>query len=459
MRESVNRIMKKSCSKHKGAALIFTVIVLVLLTALVYRLSSAVSQWKHRMQYMIDYQSARYACESGLKYALATIEQVDANCISRPNEPDFSDLFTMSDEDYRLMLEQWAKEMAMQLDANGISKSNFFTDYMNLSRSDSNDSNSQNEQANRESYDINDVNEYAGMTDMNEPNEIYVRGPYGPPWPYVTKPVEIEFGTAKVTIELIDENAKLPLIWGMCTDANSKDESKAAVVTFCEWMQMKQSEIEPLIYELDEMKNVKPFSIALKPVTEITKQAADANSGQTEARGRLARRISRSRQRGRVRERITQQTRPESGHTLDFAKILHSPMVDLEMLAKPVNEDETRNESALKYISLWGTQRINVNTAPRHVLEAAFTFGGDAPDIAQKIIDERKIKPFANNDDFKKRLVSYFSSISKCEPYITTQSDCFSIRVKATSGVARVCASAAVKKENSKVQKIGIIIE
>ncbi|OHB52776.1 MAG: hypothetical protein A2Y10_02090 [Planctomycetes bacterium GWF2_41_51] len=408
---------------------------------------------------MIDYQSARYACESGLKYALASIEEIDVNCISRPNEPDFSDLFTMSDEEYKKMMQQWAIEMAMQLDANGLSKSNFHTDYMDLSRSDSNDSNGMSSRMDPSSYDINDVNANSTSLDMNEPNEIYIRGPYGPAWPYITKPIEIEFGKAKVTIEIIDENAKIPLIWGMSTDANSKDESKAAIVTFCEWMQMLQSDIDPLLSELDKMKDVKPFSIALKPVTVTSTQTADSNSSQAAATGRLARRISRTRSRGRVREKIVEQTRPESGHTLDFAKILHSPMIDLETLAKPVNEDETRSESALKYISLWGTQKVNVNSAPRQVLEAAFTFGGDAPEIAQKIIDERKIKPFASNDDFNKRLVSFFGSISKCEPYITTQSDCFSIRVKATSGVARVCATAAVKKEQSKVQKIGIIIE
>lgn len=450
----MNRKLIKT--QRRGVALIFTVIVLVLLTALVYRLSSSVSQWKHRMQYMIDYQTARYACESGVKYALASMEEVDSNCISRPNEPDFSDLFTMSDEEYKQMMLEWVEAMAMQVDVNGLSKSDFFTKFMDMSRSDSNDSNNLSY-----SYDINDINDINDMStlDANEPNELFIRGPYGPPWPYVTKPVEIEFGNARITIEIIDENAKLPLIWGMCTDANSKDESKAAIVTFCEWMQMKPGEIEPLIKELEEMKDIKPFSISLKPVSVTSKEAGDANTAQTTTPGRTSRRISRIRQRGRVREKISQQTRPESGHTLDFAKIMHSPMIDLEMLAKPVNEDETRSESALKYISLWGTQKVNVNTAPRQVLEAAFTFGGDAPEIAQKIIDERKIQPFTTIDDFKKRLVSFFGSISKVEPYITTQSDCFSIRVKATSGVARVCATAAVKKEKAKVEKIGIIIE
>ncbi|MCE5340817.1 MAG: type II secretion system protein GspK [Planctomycetaceae bacterium] len=446
-------------TQRSGVALIFTVIVLVLLTALVYRISAAVSQWKHRMQYMIDYQNARYACESGLKYAIASMQGLDPNCISRPNEPDFSDLFTMSDQEYKDMMRQWAVTLASQTDPNGLSFSDFTkASAINLNRLDANDVNDINNSYDYNTVDINDYNSMA-MTDINDMNNMYVRGPYGPQWPYVSKPIEIEFGTAKIEVEILDENAKLPMVWALSTDANDKDESKAAVKTFCEWMQMTQSDIATLQTEFDDIKEVKPFSLALKEVTTTTTQAADANtSKQTAANSRTSRRLSRLRQKRTASKTVTQ-TRPASANTLDFAKILHSPMVDLDLLAKPVNEDETRPESALKYISLWGTQKVNINSAPRHVLEAAFTYGGDAPDIAQKIIDERRIKPFASIDDLKKRLVSYYSSIEKSTPYITTLSDCYSIRVRATSGVARVCATAAVKKEKDKIEQIGIIIE
>lgn len=448
-------------TQRSGVALIFTVIVLVLLTALVYRLSAAISQWKHRMQYMLDYQNARYACESGLKYALASMQSLEPNLISRPNEPDFSDLFTMSDQEYKNMMLQWAVFLASQTDANGLKLSDFTkTSKINLNRYDTNDVNDANVSYDYNSVDANDYNSIT-MTDINDINIMYVRGPYGPQWPYVSKPLEIEFGTAKIEVEIIDENAKLPLVWALSTDANDKDAAKAAVTVFCEWMQMNQNEIAALQTQFDEIKDVKPFSLSLKEVTTVTTQTADANAGAAQAApdNRVARRLSRLRQRRANALQTITQTRSASGHTLDFAKILHSPMVDLEKLAKPVNEDENRIESALKYVSLWGTQKVNINSAPRHVLEAAFTYGGDAPDIAQKIIDERRIKPFESIDDLKKRLLTYYKSIEKSMPYITTSSNCYSIRVIATSGVARVCAAAAIKKEKDKIEQIGIIIE
>ncbi len=450
-------------TQKPGAALILTMVVLVLLTALVYRLGSAVSQWKHRMQYMIDYQTARYACESGLKYALATISEAEPNYISRPNEPDFSDLFTMSDEDYKLMMQQWAEKLAMEIDANNISKNDILASFVNLSRLDANDGNSA--AADTNSIYLRSPFGAAGTNDVNalEPNELYVRGPYGPPWPYVTKPVEIEFGDARLTIEIIDENAKLPLVWGINTDANSKSESKAAIETFCEWMRMEPNDIAPFMDELEQIKEIKPYSSDLKPV--VTTLRIEPNSTQKDSNSTLSgndgqRRIARrrsARSRRRNIAKTVQETRPDIGHTMDFAEILHSPLLNLETLAKPVNEDENRTESALKYISLWGTQRVNINTAPRQVLEAAFTFGGDAVEIAEQIITLRKEKPFKDISDLTKRLSSF--NIDKVKPYITTQSDCFVIRVKAESGVAKVCATAGLKKEQGKYQQIGIIIE
>jgi DNA uptake protein ComE-like DNA-binding protein len=459
--------------QRSGAALMLTIIVLVILTAVVYRVSSAISQWKHRLQYTIDYQNARYAAESGIKYGLTVIGEIEPNYVSRPNEPDFSDLFTMSDEEYKLMMEEWARELERQLDANSLNKNDSSVSKVDLSllfgKDDANNPDSlfNDLKSLFGAGDINDMNElesfFAGSSpDTNiSPEQLFVRGPYGPPWPYITEPVEIEFGDAKVTIEMIDENAKLPLVWGISSDEQVKNETKAAVVTFCEWMQMEPNDIDPFMKELADIKEVKPFSVNLKPVITVTTQQAAAtadNASMSRSQRLRARRISR---RGASRQRAAtvQQIRPQAGHTMDFAKLMHSPMLDLELLAKPVNQDLNRQESSLKYMSLWGATQVNINSAERNVLEAAFTFGGDAVEIADAIIKERKIEPFRDIDDLSKRLFRYTDSIDKCRPYITTQSDFFSIRVKATSGVARVCATAGLKKEQGKYQRIGIIIE
>jgi hypothetical protein len=408
---------------------------------------------------MIDYQMARYACESGLKYALATIDKLEPNYISRPNEPDFSDLFTMGDAEYSQMMQQWTQNLGAEVDGNDLSKTDSNSRFIDLSFLFG-------------PNDVNDANDhssflagFAADANVGQHQDLFVRGPYGPPWPYLTEPIEIEFGNARVKIEISDENSKLPLTWGISSDEEVKQETKAAILTFCEWMQMEPNDIKTLLVQLKDIKEIKPFSTKLKPVVTVTKtQISRTSDGEDEDSNSRLSQIRRSRRArrgrsGRAGVRTLKETRPDVGHTMDFAKLMHSPMLDTETLARPVNEDENRTESALKYISLWGTGKVNVNTAPRHVLEAAFTFGGDAVEIAEQIINLRREKAFKDIDDLKKRLFSYSNSIEKCEPYITTQSSYFSIRAEATSGVAKVCAITGLKKEEGKFQKIGIIIE
>jgi len=108
---------------------------------------------------------------------------------------------------------------------------------------------------------------------------------------------------------------------------------------------------------------------------------------------------------------------------------------------------------------MWGSGKVNVNTAPRHVLEAAFTFGGNGRRIAEEIIQRRRVKPFKDIDELKRELISYSDSIIKSERFITTASDCLVIRVTAQSGVAKASASAAVLKAQGKFESIAVMLD
>jgi len=129
----------------------------------------------------------------------------------------------------------------------------------------------------------------------------------------------------------------------------------------------------------------------------------------------------------------------------------------LELLARPTLVSDTRQESALKYIGLSAAAQINVNTAPRHVLESAFAFGGDAREIADEIITRRQFAPFANTEDLKRDLLQHAESLNKSEKYITTASTLFTVRVTATLGVARVTKWAVVTKSDKGLKKVVVI--
>jgi type II secretory pathway component PulK len=106
---------------------------------------------------------------------------------------------------------------------------------------------------------------------------------------------------------------------------------------------------------------------------------------------------------------------------------------------------------------MWATSKVNINTAPRHVLEAAFAFGGDADIVAEEIIQRRRIKPFASIDELRQELFRYSDSIEKSKRFITTTSRIFTIKVTATSGVAKASAIIGIAKDGKKVQRIAVI--
>ena len=87
---------------------------------------------------MIDYQAAQYARDSAVKYALAALADMNSpELVARPNEPDFSDMFLMSETEVREVLSDWALRITdeqakrymkqrerISTDANGLSDIN-----------------------------------------------------------------------------------------------------------------------------------------------------------------------------------------------------------------------------------------------------------------------------------------------------------------------------------------------
>jgi hypothetical protein len=261
--------------------------------------------------------------------------------------------------------------------------------------------------------------------DYTEPNEIFIPGPYGPEWPHVRDPIRFDIGQTNIVIEFTDENAKMPLTWIVAKDAGVRNFALDALDVFSEWMQMDPIEILQLAEQLEDVEDIKRFTINQKPIT----------IGRKPPKGTLSAIV----------------------HATDFAKLLHGSAIDFQNLAKPLPDTGDRNESPLKYMGLWGSQRVNINTAPRHVLEAAFTFGGDAEDIAEEIIQRRHSKPFKDTKDLQGSLYRHSESIKKAKNYITFASSFFAIKVTARQGRARTTTVATVLKQGKSIKPIAVI--
>ncbi len=432
--EKLNKSKTENC---RGFVLLLTLVLLIVFSTLAYILSSRLQSRRSRNVYIIDYAKARYACDSAVKYAIATLDEIEPRLIERPNEPDFSDLFQLTEAQYEQFLTEWAEQNQLQI------KDSF--------------------QPMADVTDFNDVNDFNSLADFrflfeesNEPDALTVRGPYGPPWPLVAAPIEFEIGAAKVRIEIEDENAKYPLGWALLNDKNIEREAVAGFENFFEWMWSDVNnidnvaeDIEKIQRQLEAISQVKPFKIKFSSITKLERRlVATARSRTTGTTGTTRTRT--------VRKTISA-SQQENAQSVDFAKLFHSSMLDSELLARPTVESEKRNESALKYIATWASTKVNINTAPRHVLEAAFIFGGNEVKIADEVILRRRIKPFENIDDLKKQLFAYSDSVEKCERFITTESTLFTIKITAVCGIAETSTVIAIKKQGNKTTRIAVI--
>lgn len=419
----------------QGVILLITLVILVILATLGYTLTVRVAARRHRDQYLIDYSIAKHACASGLKYALVSMKDLEVQLISRPNEPDFSDVFALPEPQYQELLAQ----MALKLADGNFPNVDFGEDVTGAG----------------DINDLNDVDPNEAFSSNPKPPEI--PGPYGAPWPLVTEPVEFEIGSAKVKIEVEDENAKYPLGWAMLEDEKLKAEAAVGLTTFCEWMGYTAAEIDSVSADLAKIREVRPFKVEFKPQTEAVAPPASLRSRASRSsstRGRTPARPTVRRKTISVSDQVNQQNK-------EFATLFHSSMIDADLLARPSVVSDSRRESAMKYLGLWATRHVNINTAPRHVLEAALAFGSiaDAPKIADAIIQQRKVNPVADVNELKRTILGYSDSIDDCKDFITTTSTVFTIRVTAVSGVAKATAMAAVSKEGDKIQQIAVICD
>jgi len=435
-----NNPAKKDSSR--GIVLITVLVLLTILSALAYTLTSRVMIQRGREQYMIDYQTARYACDSAVKYAIATLGDIsDPAPVARPGVPDFSDLFTLDEIQYRQLLSDWADSITEEQAQKYAKKTSYFG-----SDTDINDLN-----------DISDIESiFADMDtpyDLNDPNSFQIPGPYGPQWPFITEPISLDIGNASVRIEIHDENAKYPIGWLMLDDPGLQPQILAGFENLCEWTDVNDFVVEQVEEELKELNKIKEYKTEFKE-TKITKRVKVAVPSRAKARS------SRSRSKRTRYKTETKVTKiPASLHLTDFARLYHSSMLETESLARPYFISKNRKESPLKYISLWPISKININSAPRHVLEAAFAFAGlsDSVKIAQEVIEKRQIKPFKDTDDLRNQLYGYSDSIEKCRQYIVTKSDFFTIRITTNSGQAKASAVIAVKKNKNKMEKIAVL--
>ncbi|MCK4999630.1 MAG: hypothetical protein KAS23_08845, partial [Anaerohalosphaera sp.] len=206
-----------TAADRDGFALLLVLVVLIILSTAIYAISERIATYTHRQQYIIDYQKARYACDSGMKYALETVKTMPIKVTERKDESelyDFSDLFHLDKDEYEDL--KW--QIAELKTAEQEEKKNDREEKDKAEKAKKDEDSSAKDSKPEEEYPM--LAAMQGMLaafgagdeteEYFDPNTIKIPGPYGPEWPNVVEPIEVEIGESTVTITVEDENAKMP---------------------------------------------------------------------------------------------------------------------------------------------------------------------------------------------------------------------------------------------------------
>jgi hypothetical protein len=288
------------------------------------------------------------------------------------------------------------------------------------------------------------------VADPNDPNEQDVTDPN------ITDPNKqgkelflftentFQMGDATVTIKIYDENAKYPVLWSMGSPysrgGRPSDKFIPELGKLLNSPDKTAGYAQGLVSELARSIRLPPQEIVATKDNRSTRRSKGKENPTTE---QSAVWISKRRPLS-VRKRMAQN---DERYQLmaTFAEQWYQQVADnpeYQLLREPMTD---RSGNFMEYLGLWGHNRINLNTAPAEVIEIAFSEMGLTRDIAQAIVEYRKKKPLLGTGQLKE-IDSIQPFLQVIQSLSVTQSDSFSIQIKAQSGRSQYFLLAGIYK-------------
>ena len=231
---------------------------------------------------------------------------------------------------------------------------------------------------------------------------------------------KIKVAEAVVEIEIHDENAKWPMFWLLSSPFDADKayaNSEKAFLDFSNKLEVGSSDAKVVGRRARELsRNLK---IPQAPL-QVSKKARAQNISRRGRRLKYADKIAAYKDRYAIMG--------------CFASIWHNNRKDdedLEFLEEPLAE---MPGTVSDYLSMWGTNMINLNTASDELLEAAFKgFGLNAKQV-ESIIGYRTQQPFRNTGNLNDVGGMSIETINNVRGLCVVRSDTFSVYVKARVG-------------------------
>jgi len=309
------------------------------------------------------------------------------------------------------------------------------------------------------SVDPNSIIDPDGITDPNAMLEKLL-DVAAEPLAFLLDRQTVEIGPATVEIEIQDENSKLPVLWALKSPYKSgKDKDKKLIQNLAELLDIPVSTMdfaESKAMEIAGKLDIPDAEITVRSIYRTRNRRRDKKTGKvvTAKKRPSSQKIWRA-SRKPFRQKELSELREQRRETMAlFGKQWNKTLEqdrDGELLTEPLID---RAGSFSDYLGVWGHDKININTAPAEVLEAAFKTMGMTSEMAQAIVDYRQRKLFANTSELQKATKINTNMYRALRIIVTTRSDTFTIKIKAKYGRAKYELFAVKHKGSDKITVI-----
>ena len=247
--------------------------------------------------------------------------------------------------------------------------------------------------------------------------------------PFLFAHQKLKIGLVSVDIKIYDENGKFPIYWLLHSPIEKNtDHRDKSIKRLAERL-----EAEPAVNKETvnlTQKTGKPLKVP-EPVSYLYRRS-----------------FSRARSRGVMwRLKPSRQRKALAGKGIDHDKLLRQTMSNFFYQWQEELKQNEKYKNILvplpnhqgrfaDYIGCWGHNRVNINTAPVEVLEAAFLPLGLTRKTAEAVVAYREKTPFSNPTQLYRVKGINRTMLYAVRALSATSSDTFSVQITASLGRA-----------------------
>ncbi len=120
--------------------------------------------------------------------------------------------------------------------------------------------------------------------------------------------------------------------------------------------------------------------------------------------------------------------------------------------------DEDDEYTLSHYLSVWGADAVNINTASEALIYSVFQPFGVTEEMARSIVERRREKPFTNAGEITQALQLGNRNLSNdVSRLFVTEADTFSLHVTATLGRAQTKMQGGLYKHRGRMYNLSVI--